>query len=72
MRAAPRDASWYNFPDAYSAKAVHIDNGGEFAACDSWLLLGSPAWSDASEVPEHIRCRRRACSKRYAEADGVP
>ena len=68
MRAAPRDASWYPFPDVYSAKVVHVDNGGEFAACNGWMLLGEPAWSNAAEVPEHLRCRRRACALRYAEA----
>lgn len=66
--AAPRDASWYPHPDVYRFKVVHADTGDEFAVCDRWILLGEPRWERASEVPENIRCRRRACVAAYAAA----
>lgn len=67
--AAPRDASWYPRPDVYRFKVVHADAGDEFAACDRWVLLGSPRWRSAAEVPEGIRCKRRGCAALYAAAD---
>lgn len=67
--AAPRDASWYDRPDVRSPKAVHVDNGDEFAACNTGMLLGGPVWLDAAEVPDHVRCRRKACAMAYAAAD---
>lgn len=70
-RAAPRDASWYRHPDTSRFKVVHVDNGDEFAACDSRVPLGVPTWADAADVPRRIRCRRTACSRRFYEADAA-
>jgi len=53
----------------HSSKAVHIDNGEEFAMCNAGMLLGGPVWTDAAEVPTHARCRRKACASAYAVAD---
>lgn len=70
-KAAPRDASWYSHPNVTAPKVVHVDNGDEFAACDSGVLLGTPTWEDAAEVPRRIRCRRLACGRRFDEADAA-
>lgn len=69
-KAAPRDASWYDRPDTHSFKVVHVDNGDEFALCNTGVPLGVPTWLDAAEVPRRMRCRRRACAAAYAKADG--
>ena len=68
--AAPRDASWYDHPDVYSFKAVHADNGDMFAACNAGMILSeSVHWPDATEVPEDVRCRRRACAIVFKRLD---
>lgn len=69
MKAAPRDASWYNHPNVTSFKVVHADNGDEFARCNSQMILGGPVWADAAEVPKNVRCGRAACAAAFAEAD---
>lgn len=67
--AAPRDASWYNHPDVTTFKVVHAATGDNMAVCDRHVfLVDTPRWLDATEVPEHIRCRRPACVKAYREA----
>lgn len=72
MRAAPRDASWYRNPNTSGARVVHAEAVGEdlFAACSRWILLSEAVlWQDSTEVPRDLRCRRRACQRRYLEAD---
>lgn len=68
-RAAPRDASWYRNPNVSGFKAVHVDDGDEFAKCDSHMMLGSTIWEDAADVPEGIRCRRAACRIAFELSD---
>lgn len=67
--AAPRDASWLEHPNVSSFKVVHVDNGDEFALCNTGVPLGVPTWANAAEVPKRIRCRRKACAAAYAAAD---
>ena len=66
--AASRDASWYNHPDTHSFKVVHVDNGDGLAACNQRMPLSDGLrWPAAGDVPEKIRCRRKACADAYSK-----
>jgi len=70
VRAAPRDASWYDNPDTHGLKVEHVDNGESNAVCNKSVILDTTyAYENASEVPYANRCSRAACKKAFKMAD---
>jgi hypothetical protein len=83
LQAALRDASWWDRPDTTKHKYAHIvvashrmahRQGGltfEAAACDPTriMLFVDGTLNQAVDMPEHVRCARRACVLLFAQAD---
>lgn len=64
-RAALRDASFYDSP-GYAGR-YHVAYGeGWTPACNPYgALLTETTGRDAATVPEHVRCQRPGCRKRW-------
>lgn len=62
--AALRDAGWYNRPDVYKLKVLHVANQNMFACC-SGVPLDEKSAQKLDDVPPALRCCRRACAKHW-------
>jgi hypothetical protein len=68
--AATRDASWYDRPDAYSAKVVHMAgrraprHEGVMSKCGRSILDENSSWRPAG-VPTGLRCRSNGCRQAW-------
>lgn len=77
--AAPRDATAYDRPNVRQPKVIHVAQPAEpssvtgcltlLASCSGALLDDNSMYHSLAEVPEHIRCRRRACAKRWPPSE---
>jgi hypothetical protein len=67
MKAATRDASWYDRPNTYTTKKYHISQDG-FPACGNRQILSDEI--NAEDVPPSLRCKKPACSKLYESIKG--
>jgi hypothetical protein len=68
LRAAPRDATAYNYPShydgAHSAGKRHILGADGLSACRHQLLVDEIA-QPADTVDMVLRCRRNGCKDRW-------
>ncbi len=65
VMAGRREASFYERPDTYAPKRVHIANG-PMAACDRTILL-QERLVEAARIPRASRCRRAGCAALWPE-----
>ncbi|MEW9530578.1 hypothetical protein [Microbispora sp. NPDC049125] len=62
--AAPRDASWYDRPNVWSPKKVHVWGEDMMSACGRSILTDTLLMR-LEEVPEHRRCRASGCREKW-------
>lgn len=65
LRAAQRDAQWYNYPSVSGAKRWHIIGDDGFAKCSPRIVLQDDNWVPPECVDDRDRCRRPACAKGF-------
>jgi hypothetical protein len=57
----PRDASWHRRPGR--GVKYHRDREGAhgWAACSSGIMLNCDVYEEADDLPNFMRCQRKAC-----------
>lgn len=66
--AAQRDASWYDRPDVYSDKVIHVAGKsslyGHMSRCGRSVLNDDLIWA-LEGVSEGLRCRSNGCRQAW-------
>lgn len=62
LMAGRRDASWYDKPNCYDPKKIHVATKAQTSACRGVPLQGL---RPAARVPQQQRCRADGCRRAW-------
>lgn len=62
LMAGTRDAGWYDRPNTYDPKKMHVASRRDTSLCGGVPLAGMKL---ATDVPAVLRCQSTGCKKRW-------